>query len=85
MIRSFVVFFVILPFIAIAQQEEILPPVLPWKGKSLDLIAKKGNPWITPTEQNEFVRTPSYTETMAWFTKLNGNGNGRAKRQRPEN
>ena len=71
MIRSFVVFFVILPFIAIAQQEEILPPVLPWKGKSLDLIAKKGNPWITPTEQNEFVRTPSYTETMAWFTKLN--------------
>ena len=71
MIRLFVVLFMLLPFIAIAQQEEILPPILPWKGKSLELVAKKGNPWITPTEQNEFVRTPSYTETMAWFTKLN--------------
>ena len=70
MIRLFVVLFILLPFITLAQQEEILPPVLPWKGKSLELIAKKGNPWITPTEQNDFVRTPSYAETMAWFTKL---------------
>ncbi len=41
MIRSFVVLLVLLPFIAIAQQEEILPPILPWKGKSLELVAKK--------------------------------------------
>lgn len=70
MIRLFVVLLILLPFMTAAQQEEILPPILPWKGKSLELIAKKGNPWITPTEQNDFVRTPSYTETMAWFTKL---------------
>ena len=70
MIRSFVVLFGLLPFFAMAQQEEILPPILPWKGKSLELVAKKNNPWITPTEQNDFVRTPSYAETMAWFTKL---------------
>ena len=70
MIRLFVVLLILLPFMTSAQQEEILPPVLPWKGKSLELVVKKDNPWITPTEQNDFVKTPSYAETMAWFTKL---------------
>src|SRR5688572_3474886 len=70
MIRSFVVLFVILPLFSVAQQNEILPPILPWKGKSLELIAKKNNPWITPAEVNDFVRTPSYVATMAWFNKL---------------
>lgn len=70
MIRLFVVLCTCLPFAALGQMEEILPPVLPWKGKSLDLIAKKNNVWITPSEQSDFVRTPSYTETMMWFGKL---------------
>ena len=70
MIRLFVVLFVFLPFLTLAQQEEILPPVLPWKGKSLELIAKKNNPWITLAEQNDFSRTPSYAETIDWFRKL---------------
>lgn len=70
MIRLFVVLCVFLPFITIAQQEKILPPILPWKGKSLELIAKKNNPWITSTEQNDFVKTPSYAETMSWLGKL---------------
>jgi hypothetical protein len=70
MIRLFVVLCVFLPFITTAQQVEILPPILPWKGKSLELIAKKNNPWITPTEKSDFVQTPSYAETMSWFGKL---------------
>ena len=70
MIRLFAVFCVFLPFITIAQQEKILPPILPWKGKSLELVAKKNNPWITSTEQSDFVQTPSYAETMRWFDKL---------------
>jgi hypothetical protein len=70
MIRLFVFVCVVFPFITEAQQEKILPPILPWKGKSLELIAKKNNPWITPTEQNDFVQTPSYAETMNWFSKL---------------
>jgi hypothetical protein len=70
MSRLYIVLCVFLPFIAKAQQEQILPPTLPWKGKSLELIAKKNNPWITPTEQNDFVKTPSYAETMSWFRKL---------------
>lgn len=72
MIRLFVVLCMFLPSITIAQQEEILPPVLPWKGKSIGLIAKKNNPWITTTEQSDFVRTSSYAETMNWFNKLCG-------------
>lgn len=51
-------------------QQEILPPVLPWKGKSLALVAKKDNQWITPAEKVDFVNTPSYAETMEWLKKL---------------
>jgi murein tripeptide amidase MpaA len=70
MIRALTLFSVLIPFIALAQQEEILPPVPPWKGKSLNLIVKKDNPWITPTEKSDFVTTPSYAETVAWFKRL---------------
>lgn len=71
MIRSslfFLLFLIVAP--VFAQQNELLPPVLPWKGKSLELIAKTDNKWITPTEQSDFVNTPSYAETVAWLTKL---------------
>lgn len=71
MIRSLAALFIFLiPIVTIAQQEEILPPVIPWKGKSLELVAKKDNPWITPTEKSEFVTTPSYAETITWFKAL---------------
>ncbi len=53
-----------------AQNQDILPPVLPWKGKSTELIAKKSHPWITPVEQSDFKLTPSYDETMGWLNKL---------------
>lgn len=52
--------------------QDILPPVLNWKGKSLELIAKKDNPWITPAERNDFQQTPSYSETMQWLAKACG-------------
>ncbi len=50
--------------------QSILPPVIPWSGKSESLIAKPGDPWITPAEQSGFVTTPGYNETMNWFKKL---------------
>lgn len=53
-----------------ASGQEILPPAPAWKGKSLELIARKDNPWITPTELSDFTTTPSYAETMAWLSKL---------------
>ena len=48
----------------------ILPPALKWHGKSQSLIAAKNDPWITPAEQSDFVRTPRYDETMQWLRKL---------------
>jgi hypothetical protein len=53
-----------------AQQEEILPPTLPWKGKSIALVAAANDPWITPTEKGNFENTPSHEETIAWLEKL---------------
>jgi murein tripeptide amidase MpaA len=52
------------------QQLEILPPVQPWKGKSLSLIAKKEDPWITPSEKSDFTTTPSYSETYQILKKM---------------
>src|SRR5688572_28981127 len=66
-------FNILLPLLCltfIANAQEILPPVPAWQGKSLELIVAKNNPWITPTEQSDFVNTPSYEETMTWLTKL---------------
>ncbi|MEJ7589846.1 MAG: M14 family metallopeptidase, partial [Ferruginibacter sp.] len=50
--------------------QTFLPPAVDWKGKSEALIAKPNNPWITHAEKSNFVTTPSYNETMAWFKKL---------------
>ena len=47
--------------------QTILPPAMPWKGKSESLIAKPNNPWITTIEKTNFTTTPSYDETMTWF------------------
>jgi hypothetical protein len=69
-IRSILVSALILALPATHLAQDLLPPLTPWKGKSLDLIVKKDNPWITPTEVSDFKTTPSYAETMAWLTKL---------------
>ncbi len=47
-----------------------LPPVLPWHGASEALIAKPGDPFITPIEAANFAETPSYAETRAWLERL---------------
>lgn len=71
MIKTTLSFLLVLfSYTVFGQQDEILPPILPWKGKSLELIAKKTSPWVTPSEQSDFVYTPSYPETMRWITKL---------------
>jgi hypothetical protein len=50
--------------------QSFLPPVMDWHGKSEVLIANANNPWITAVEKSDFVTTPDYKETMAWFKKL---------------
>jgi murein tripeptide amidase MpaA len=53
-----------------AASQPILPPLVPWNGKSRALAVSKNDPWITPAEKNDFRTTPSYDETIAWLRKL---------------
>ncbi|MEO7142075.1 MAG: M14 family zinc carboxypeptidase, partial [Bryobacteraceae bacterium] len=53
-----------------ARTQAILPPVVPWDGKSRALIVGKGDKWITPAEASDFKTTPSYAGTVAWLQKL---------------
>lgn len=53
-----------------AATQPILPPVVPWNGKSRALAVAKNDPWITPSEKTDFRTTPSYDETIAWLRKL---------------
>ncbi|MFN3229504.1 MAG: M14 family metallopeptidase [Asticcacaulis sp.] len=50
--------------------EHLLPPVLPWKGKSEALMVKAGDPWITPSETTGLTASPSYDETVAFARKM---------------
>lgn len=48
----------------------VLPPEIPWKGKSLSLALEPGHPWATPAEQALLNRTPRYDETVAYLKRL---------------
>lgn len=53
-----------------AFSQEIMPPQLPWDGKSKSLIVDKSDPWVTPFELSDGFESPNYAETMAWLEKL---------------
>ncbi len=53
-----------------AAEEMILPPELPWDGKSRSLMVSADDPWITPSEKTGLTRTPRYDETIAWLQRL---------------
>jgi murein tripeptide amidase MpaA len=53
-----------------AARRALLPPELPWRGKSLALVASPLDPWITPAEASGFERTPSYDDTVAWLKQI---------------
>ncbi len=53
-----------------AVRQAVLPPELPWHGRSESLVAAADDPWITPAEKSGFQRTPSYEETVAWLRRL---------------
>lgn len=55
---------------ALVSTTPILPPEIPWEGKSLALVAGSSDPWITPTETSGFSRTPRYDETIAYLRRL---------------
>ena len=50
--------------------QDIMPPALPWEGKSKEILVNQSNTWITPFEKSDGTESPTYAETMAWLEKL---------------
>ena len=50
--------------------EEVLPPLIPWAGKSESLVVAAGDAWVTPSEKSGLTATPDYDETVLWLRKL---------------
>ncbi len=48
----------------------ILPPEIPWDGRSKEFIAHPGDLWMTPAEASGLTQTPRYDETVAWLRRL---------------
>lgn len=48
----------------------ILPPELPWDGKSKSLLVSPTDEWATPFEKSGLNQSPGYEETFAWLQKL---------------
>ena len=55
-----------------AATEVILPPLIPWDGKSKSVAVAKDDPWVTPFELGDHKVSPSYDDTVAWLRKLEG-------------
>jgi len=49
---------------------DLLPPTVPWNGKSRELMLPADDPWVTPAEISGLERTPRYEETIAWLRRL---------------
>ncbi len=61
--------------IAMAQKptlepETFLPPIPAWSGASEALVAKPGDPWITPSETTGLTATPNYADTLTFLRKM---------------
>ena len=48
----------------------VLPPELPWEGRSRALPVDPEDDWATPFERSGLVATPRYDETVAWLREL---------------
>jgi hypothetical protein len=56
--------------LALALASDILPPELPWHGKSEGLLLAPEHAWATPFEASGGTRSPSYDETFAFVRRL---------------
>jgi murein tripeptide amidase MpaA len=56
--------------IAYLENDSILPPIHPWTGASETLLLSADKPWSTPFEQQGYVSSPNYNDTVLWLDKL---------------
>jgi hypothetical protein len=52
------------------ENDSILPPMHPWSGASESLLLSANQPWVTPFEQQGYISSPNYHDTMEWLDKL---------------
>ncbi|RAI94875.1 M14 family metallopeptidase [Algoriphagus yeomjeoni] len=50
--------------------QDIMPPTIPWSGKSKSLLVDKSSLWVTPFELSDGLESPTYNQTMDWIKKL---------------
>lgn len=60
-----------------AARQKVLPPPIPWDGKSQVFIAAPGSEFITPIEASDFQHTSPYTDTVTYLQKLASASRGR--------
>lgn len=53
-----------------ADNDAILPPLIPWNGASRALVVPANDPWITPSEVSGLKSTPTYDQTFAYLRRL---------------
>ena len=58
------------PALAQPAVSPVLPPELPWNGKSLELAIDPEHAWATLFEASGLERTPRYDQTVAWLESL---------------
>ena len=49
---------------------DVLPPTLPWDGRSRELVVPVDDPWVTLSEKSGLTETPRYEETFSWLGTL---------------
>jgi len=61
----------VVPLLAVALwAQTVLPPEIPWNGKSRALIAAPDDKWITVAEKTNFHATPTYEQTVAYLRQM---------------
>ncbi|MEM9292091.1 MAG: M14 family metallopeptidase [Acidobacteriota bacterium] len=50
--------------------QDLLPPELPWDGRSQRWKVGSEDPWVTPAERDQLLVTPDYDDSVAYLERL---------------
>jgi hypothetical protein len=68
--NQFKILFFALISIVQAGYTQILPPEIPWHGRSEAFIRTDSNLWVTPAEKTDLTETPDYDSSISWLQRL---------------
>ncbi len=67
---TFLIYGLFYPFCSLLGQEAILPPQIPWDGKSKQFIRAADDKMLTPVERSDFKKTMPYEQSIEWLEGL---------------